>query len=127
MIRNKRQFGPDQLVVNYLLHRCGFEELERRYNFVVATSAEPIQIEEGLILDQQGRRIAVVHNAGRNRFLRPIDNFGYGPGHNVLKKEIYTTLRGFYVSRHGLAIAQETVQRSRVELAGLIRRIRNAA
>jgi hypothetical protein len=65
-----------------------------------------------------------VHNAGNYRFLRPIDNFGYGPGHNVLKKEIYTTLRRFYASREGLATAHETVQRSRRELAGLIRRLK---
>jgi len=124
MIGDKGQFGPDQLVVNYLLHQQGFTELERRYNFVVATSAEPTRIEEGQFLDPDGRRIAVVHNAGNYRFLRPIENFGYGPGHNVLKKEIYTTLRGFYASREGLATAQETVERSRRELAGLIRRLR---
>ena len=124
MIRDKGQFGPDQLVVNCLLHQQGFTDLGRRYNFVVATSAEPPRIEEGQFLDRDGRRIAVVHNAGNYRFLRPIDNFGYGPGHNVLKKEIYTTLRGFYASREGLATAQETVQRSRRELAGLIRRLK---
>ncbi|AGA91669.1 hypothetical protein Thimo_2978 [Thioflavicoccus mobilis 8321] len=124
MILDKSHFGPDQLVVNYLLHQQGFEELERRYNFVVATSAEPVRIENGLILDQERQRIAVVHNAGNFRFLRPIDNFGYGPGHNVLKKEIYTALRGFYASRSGLATAQETVQRSRRELTELIRRLK---
>jgi hypothetical protein len=127
MIGDKRHFGPDQLVVNHLLHQRGFEELERRYNFVVATSAEPIRIEEGQFLDQDGTRIAVVHNAGNYRFLRPIDNFGYGRSHNVLKKEIYATLRGFYVSRQGLATAQQTVQRSRRELAELIRRLTTAA
>lgn len=127
MIGDKGHFGPDQLVVNCLLHQRGFDELERRYNFVVATSAEPIRIEDGLFLGQDGSRIAVVHNAGRNRFLRPIDNFGYGSGHNVLKKEIYTTLRGFYASRQGLATAQETVQRSRRELADLARRPKNAS
>jgi hypothetical protein len=127
MIGDKGEFGPDQLVVNYVLHRKGFTELERRYNFVVATSAEPTRIEEGQFLDRDGTRIAVVHNAGNYRFLRPIDHFGYGPGHNVLKKEIYTTLRGFYASREGLATAQETVQRSRRELAGLIRRLKTVA
>jgi hypothetical protein len=124
MIVDKGHFGPDQLVVNYLLHQRGFDELERRYNFVVTTSVEPVRIEESLFLDEEGTRIAVVHNAGNFRFLRPIDNFGYGPGHNVLKKEIYTTLRGFYASRAGLATAQETVQRSRRELADLIRRLK---
>ncbi len=124
MIGDKGQFGPDQLVVNYLLHQQGFTELERRYNYVVATSVEPTRIEEGQFLDPDGRRIAVVHNAGNYRFLRPIDNFGYGPGHNVLKKEIYTTLRGFYASRESLATAQATVQRSRRELVGLIRRLK---
>jgi hypothetical protein len=126
MIRDKRHFGPDQLVVNHLLHGRGFEELERRYNFVVVTSAEPVRIEQGQFFDQDGRRIAVVHNAGHYPFLRPIHNFGYGPGHNVLKKGIYATLRGFYASRDGLATAQETVQRSRRELAGLIRRLKSA-
>ncbi len=127
MILDKRHFGPDQLVVNYLLHQIGFTELERRYNFVVATSAEPIRIEDGLILDHEGRRIPVVHNAGNYRFLRPIEHFGYGRGRNLLKKEMYTALRGFYASRVGLATAQETVQRSRRELAELIRRLKTDA
>jgi hypothetical protein len=125
MIQDPGRFGLDQLVVNHVLHQQGFEELERRYNFVVVTSAERFRIEEGLFVDEAGRRIAVVHNAGNYRFLRPIDRFGYGPGYNVLKQEIYATLRRFYASREGLATAQETVHRSRRELAGLIRRIRS--
>jgi hypothetical protein len=44
----------------------------------------------------------------------------------LLKKQIYTTLRGFYASRERLATAQETVQRSRRELAELIRRLKSA-
>ncbi|MEY6432088.1 hypothetical protein ABC977_06645 [Thioalkalicoccus limnaeus] len=121
---DKSRFGPEQLVVNYLFHRDGFDELERRYNFVIASSAETVRIEDGIFLDEQGRRIAVVHNAGRYPFLRPIDNFGYGRHCNLLKREVYTTLRGFYASRVGLATAQETVQRSRRELAELIRRLK---
>jgi hypothetical protein len=124
MIVDKGHFGPDQLVVNTLLHEQGFVALDRRYNFVVATSAEPVQIRDGQILDQKGQRIAVVHNAGNFRFLRPIEQFGYGSGCNILRKEIYTALRGFYLSRSGLATAQETVQRSRRELAELIRRLK---
>lgn len=124
MILDKGHFGPDQLVLNLLLHERGFEALERRWNFVVATAAEPIQVVDGVILDQAGQRIPVVHNAGNFRFLRPIEDFGYGPGHNLLKKEIYMALRGFYASRSSLATAQETVQRSRRELAELIRKLK---
>lgn len=125
MIQDRGRFGLDQLVVNHVLHQRGFDALERCYNFVLVTSAERFEIEDGWFLDESRRRIAVVHNAGNYRFLRPIDRFGYGPGHNVLKPEIYATLRGFYASREGLATAQETVQRSRRELAELIRRIKN--
>jgi hypothetical protein len=126
IIRDTARFGLDQLVVNHVLHQQGFDALERRYNFVLVTSAERFVIEDGWFLDESGRRIAVVHNAGNYRFLRPIDRFGYGPGHNLVKYEIYTALRGFYTSREGLASAQETVHRSRRELAELLRRIREA-
>lgn len=127
MVIDKDHFGPDQLVVNYWLHRHGFQELERRYNFVVATSSEPVRIVDGVFLAPDGQRIAVVHNAGNFRFLRPVDRFGYGPDRNLLKREVYTALRSFYASREGLTMAQETVQRSRRELAVLLKRLRTSS
>jgi hypothetical protein len=42
----------------------------------VTTLVEPIRVEEGEFLDRDGRRFAVVDNAGNDRFLRPIDHFG---------------------------------------------------
>jgi hypothetical protein len=44
-----------------------------------------------------------------------------------MKKEVYTTLRGFYVSGQSLATAPGTVRRSRRELVDLIRRLEGAA
>jgi hypothetical protein len=72
----------------------------------------------GSVLRPRRQGIAVVHNTGSYRCLRPIDNFGYGPSRCVLKKEIYTTLREFYVSREGLATAQNTVRRSAANWVG---------
>jgi hypothetical protein len=72
------------------------------------TLAKPVRIEQEQFFDQEGRRIAVVRNAGNDRSLRPIDHFGQGPSRNVLKKEIYTTLSGFNVSHEGLATVQKT-------------------
>lgn len=94
LVLDPSAFGPDQLIVNLVLHRDGYFALSRGYNFVVATAHEEFVIENGVFRFQtSGDPIPVVHNAGNWKFLRPIENFGYGPTHNHLKVDVLNTLR----------------------------------
>ncbi len=92
-------FGPDQLVVNKVLHESGYLPLPRGYNFVVATAQQEFDIVEGVFVTREDQRpIPVVHNAGNWKFLRPIQDFGYGPEHNRLKPDVLNTLRFLHQS-----------------------------
>jgi hypothetical protein len=77
-----RCFCTDQMVLNYMLHQEGFKPLEKRYNFVALSMLSRISIRRGVIYDEQGRVIPVVHNAGMKDFAHRIGNFGYGPQYN---------------------------------------------
>jgi hypothetical protein len=94
-VKDKATFGPDQICINYILYRDGFVPLDRKYNFVVATCEKPFTIQDGVFYMGKRKKIAIVHNAGGHRVLRPIRNFGYGPGHNELKKNRYLAARTF--------------------------------
>jgi len=124
MIRDKSKFGPDQLVVNYVLHKEGFTQLDMGYNFVIATSREEVVLEDGIFFLQDGMTIPVVHNAGNLRFLRPVDNFGYGKDHNLLKKEIYTTLKAFHRSSDSVLRSTANIERSREAIIALVKKAR---
>lgn len=98
-IRDPTAFGPDQLIVNMVLHESGYLPLPRGYNFVIATSKEEFEIENGIFRFRDSLEpIPVVHNAGNWKFLRPIKDFGYGPAHNSLKTDVLHTLRLFHQS-----------------------------
>jgi len=77
-----RCFCTDQMVLNYMLYKEGFKPLEKRYNYVALSMLSRISIRRGVIYDEQGRVIPVVHNAGMKEFAHRIANFGYGPGYN---------------------------------------------
>jgi len=112
LVLDPKAFGPDQLVVNKVLHESGYFPLPRHYNFVVATAQQEFLIEEGTFLSAGDRRpIAVVHNAGNWKFLRPIENFGYGPDCNRLKPDVLTTLRFIHQSNHLLKNTQGKIRR----------------
>lgn len=99
LVLDPRAFGPDQLVVNMVLNEGGYVSLPRDYNFVVATAKEPFIIEDGVFrFADTNRPIPVVHNAGNWKFLRPIEDFGYGPTKNRLKADVLTTLRFLHQS-----------------------------
>ncbi|MEJ5284170.1 MAG: glycosyl transferase family 8 [Brevinematia bacterium] len=98
MVKNKSKFGPDQIVVNYVMYKTGFVELDTKYNFIPATNNEEFYIKDGVFYDANGKKIPVVHNAGNIRFFRSIENFGYGKGFNILKTDILNTLRALYTS-----------------------------
>lgn len=110
MILNKGKFGPDQLAVNYILYQEGFVEMDSKFNFVVATAGDELTIREGRFYGD-GELIAVVHNTGNVSILRPVENFGYGPERNRLKRELMTVLKGihstsdtYYNARDGLKL-----------------------
>ncbi len=85
LIKTKTSFGPDQIAVNYILHRDGFEELDKVYNFVVSTVNKKFYVKEGVFYSEN-KKIPVVHNSGRVSFFRPVKDFGYGQGYNKVKK-----------------------------------------
>ena len=98
--KDMSNFGPDQILINYLLYKEGFVELPVYYNFIPVTSNIEFEIKNGFFYDENGNLIPVVHNAGNLSFFRAIENFGYGEGYNILKKDVLITLRAFYTSIH---------------------------
>jgi hypothetical protein len=91
----KEKFGPDQLVVNDVFLREGYVPLARDYNYVIATAKAKMEIRKGQFFTD-GRLICVVHNTGNVKMLRPVENFGYGPDRNQLKKELYIALQALH-------------------------------
>jgi len=116
MLLSKKNFGPDQLVVNYLFRTEGFYPLPKRFNYVIATSEGEIEIREGKIYSD-GELITVVHNTGNISFLRPIENFGYGPSRNQLKLEILRALKTLHST-------SDTVYETKAELRKRVRFLR---
>jgi len=99
LVLDPSAFGPDQLVVNQVLHDSGYVPLPGGWNFVVATAKAEFIIENGRFLTKDDRRlIPVVHNAGNWKFLRPIRDFGYGPGRNQVKSDVLSTLKFLHQS-----------------------------
>jgi hypothetical protein len=93
MIKDFSRFGPDQIVVNYILQKYGFTELENKYNFVINVNNEDIVIKNGVFYFPTGEKISVVHNSGNLKLLRPIENFGYGKDRNQIKLKVYNTVQ----------------------------------
>jgi len=112
-IKDYTKFGPDQIVMNGVLHNAGYIELDSIYNYVVTTAKEGIRIHRGRFFTGQGREPIVVHNAGNLRLLRPIENFGYGAERNELKDDVYTALHKLYQSTEGLFKTHELFLDSR--------------
>jgi len=121
-IKDKSRFGPDQIVLNGLLYRVGFHRLDSIYNYVIATAKAGVQIVDGKIYTADGRLPFVVHNAGNIKAFRPVENFGYGPGHNVLKHNVYNALKGIYQSSEGLFRTQEQFLDSQKHFKSMMRR-----
>jgi hypothetical protein len=110
------KFGPDQLVVNERLHTEGYVELDAGYNFVVATAKRPFRIVEGtFVFADTAAPIPVVHNAGNWSLLRPVRNFGYGPGRNELKEDVLHTLKLVHQSTSFLVGTRDTWNRLRAQ------------
>ena len=111
LVLNKRAFGPDQLVVNKVLHESDFVPLPRGCNFVLATAQEGFIVDKGVFYSMATHgKIPVVHNAGNWKFFRPIDNFGYGPGRNRLKPDVLSTLHFFHQSNDRFSTARSRIR-----------------
>ena len=86
--------------------------MPRGFNFVVATAQQDFDIVGGVFFTREPREpIPVVHNAGNWKFLRPIEDFGYGPDRNRLKPDVLTTLRLIHQSNHLLKSTQGKIRR----------------
>lgn len=96
MVRDKSSFGPDQLVVNYILFNEGFKELDSGYNYVVTTARRPFYVKNGVFYFTNGKIIPIVHNAGNYLIFRTVRDFGYGKDCNQLKTFSYFALRALY-------------------------------
>jgi hypothetical protein len=72
--------GTDQLIINYLAYKNGFEKLPGKYNYVTFLKTEKISKDTTGFYTLNGEVLPVVHNAGRYNFARAITDFGYMQG-----------------------------------------------
>jgi hypothetical protein len=96
LIKNKGKYGPDQIVLNYMLHQEKTITLNYKYNFMINNTLRKFNIKNGKFYSADNELIPIVHNAGHNNFLRPIKNFGYGKNKNKLDKFMYYFKRYYY-------------------------------
>jgi hypothetical protein len=94
LIKNKKIYGPDQIVLNYFLYKRGFLPLNQSFNYVINNN-KGFKIKKGVFFDENDKIIPVVHNAGGYGLFRSIKNFGYGPDYNQFSKITYVILRIF--------------------------------
>lgn len=94
--------GTDQLIINYLAYRDGFEVLPGRYNYVTFLKKEKISKNRDGFFTLNGEVLPVVHNAGRYNFARAISDFGYLQGTNKKRTFIFL-LRAYYKILDGIA------------------------
>lgn len=95
VILKKKMYLADQIVVNYVLYKNNFKELDCRYNFIPTTSNKKFFIKNGEFYLSSGDKIAIVHNVGGNSNLRAIKNFGYGHDKNGYNKTKFFAIKKF--------------------------------
>ena len=96
LIRDKEEFGPDQIIVNYHLYKDSVKFIDSKYNFMMNTIYAEFRIRGGFFYKLNGEKIVIVHNAGQTNIFRPIYNFGYGESYNQIKYVIYFLKRTMY-------------------------------
>jgi len=106
LVREKHKYGPDQIIVNYVLYQSSLVLLNKKFNFIMGTEREGFAIKDGIFYRKNGEKIVIAHNAGHDAFLRPIHNFGYGEGHNQLKHFVYYSRRIIFILFRGFRILQ---------------------
>ena len=116
MIISKTKFGPDQLVVNYVFNTEGFQPLDRKFNYVIATARANLEIRDNRFY-ADGELIPVVHNTGNFSFLRPVENFGFGADRNTLKTDLLKALQTLHTT-------SDTLYETRAELRKRVKSLR---
>lgn len=96
LLKGRDVWGAETILINYFAYKSGFYELGQEYNFIPTTSTLKYVIKDGKFYLSNGDIIPVVHNAGGKKIWRPIDDFGYGHGHNKSRPIIILFLRAFY-------------------------------
>lgn len=86
IIKNKKNYGPDQIAINYFLRKEGFKIIDEKYNFIPLATEKKFYVKNSKFYDENFKLIPVVHNAGKSNLFRLIENFGYGKGRNNVKK-----------------------------------------
>jgi len=107
MMLKKTGWGPDQIITNFEFYRDGFKDIGNSYNFVLTSCESDFEIKDGVFYFPNGEKIPIVHNAGGTRYLRPVKNFGYGTGHNQLKRLTYKVFRKCLKFGHKLAMRKK--------------------
>jgi hypothetical protein len=78
MTKNKSSYGPDQFIVNYVMHKSGnYATLPRKYNLILGTSSDRYIARGGEFFIKNGSKAVIVHNAGNIKIFRIGKNFGY--------------------------------------------------
>ena len=96
MIKDKRLYGSDQVIVNYILHQHQVKLLDDRYNFIPHTDMKAFFLKNGKFLKNNGEFIQIFHNAGKTQFMRPIKNFGLNNGQMKLDPKSFYIKKVFY-------------------------------
>lgn len=96
MVKNKNDYGPDMIMLNYALQGENFFPLKKEFNFIPTTSNEKFEIRKGTFYNKRGEIIPIVHNSGGSPILRVVKNFGYGEGYNRLSVTLYYSLKFFF-------------------------------
>lgn len=104
------QFAADQVLLNYVLHQEGFEELPSRYNFVLVAATSAFTVRDGRFYDASGTLIPVVHNAGHHPLFRRVARFGYGHECNVVKMSSHLFVRTLFLFVHAWDRLRRCVQ-----------------
>ncbi len=107
LVSNKNTYGPDQIIVNYVLYQSKVKLIDKKYNFIFGTEREGFIIRDSVFFRRNGEKIIIAHNAGHDSFLRPIHNFGYGKGYNRLKYPVYVGRRCVFTIFRLMRILQQ--------------------
>lgn len=83
-VKNMNAWGVDMIVINYLAYRGEYVALDNKYNFIPPTAKKKFYVKNSKFYLENGELIPVVHNAGRFDIIRPVKNFGYGEGKNIV-------------------------------------------
>ncbi|PLV57197.1 hypothetical protein [Thermotoga sp. SG1] len=86
ILKNMNVWGGDTVLINYVIYKSPHVELPSKYNFIPSTAKEKFFVKGSKFFLESGEIIPIVHNAGRFKLLRPVKNFGYGPGKNKLNR-----------------------------------------